>query len=267
MKVQRIVALALLALASSAALTAQSPADDIARLEQQRIEAQRTGRGLDRFYSPTYRGITALGQYEAVEQVRALKPEPTYTRHDDVLIELHGNTAIVTGTEGAETGGRDRVLRIWTKDDAGVWTIAASQATWIGPRAGAPPPVAALTNTPEPFVPRDAVEDALWKSQDALMRSFSNADPESYRMFSTGNSLRMTTNGDAIARDPWLDTIAKRTKGPLAVVDEVRITAYGDVGVVTLRGHEANPTRQSWVYLKQDGVWKLALRFTTVIRG
>ena len=32
----------------------------------------------------------------------------------------------------------------------------------------------------------------------------------------------MTTNGDAIARDQWLDTIGKRQKGPLAVVDEVQ---------------------------------------------
>ena len=91
------------------------------------------------------------------------------------------------------------------------------------------------------------------------MRSFSDADPASYRLFSTDNSLRLTTDGDAIARDQWLDTIARRAKGPLAVVDEVRIAAYGDVGIVTLRGHEANPTRQSWIYLRQDGVWKLHL--------
>jgi len=33
-----------------------------------------------------------------------------------------------------------------------------------------------------------------------------------------------------------------------------------------LRGHEASPTRQSWIYLKQDGIWKLHLRYTTLIR-
>jgi hypothetical protein len=98
------------------------------------------------------------------------------------------------------------------------------------------------------------------------MRSFSEADPAAYRVYSTEQSLRMTTNGDAIARDQWLDTIARRARGPLAVVDEVRMAAYGDVGIVTLRGHEANPTRQSWIYLRHDGTWKLHLRFTTVIR-
>ena len=99
------------------------------------------------------------------------------------------------------------------------------------------------------------------------MRSFSEADPESYRRFSTAQSLRMTTSGDAIPREQWLDTIAKRSRGPMAVVDEIRIAAFGEVGVVTLRGHEANPTRQSWVYLKDGGVWKLHLRFTSVIRN
>ena len=53
----------------------------------------------------------------------------------------------------------------------------------------------------------------------------------------------------------------------MAVVDEVRIAVFGDVGLVTLRGHEANPTRQSWVYLLQDGTWKLHLRFTSAIRN
>jgi hypothetical protein len=51
------------------------------------------------------------------------------------------------------------------------------------------------------------------------------------------------------------------------VVDEVKIAVLGGVGVVTLRGHEANPTRQSWIYLKQDGIWKLHLRYTSLIRG
>jgi hypothetical protein len=108
---------------------------------------------------------------------------------------------------------------------------------------------------------------AIWRSQEALMRSFAEADPDSYRRFSTVPSLRMTTNGDAIPREQWIDTIAKRSKGPLAVVDEIRIAVYGDVGLVTLRGHEANPTRQSWVYLLEGGTWKLHLRFTTAIRN
>jgi hypothetical protein len=120
--------------------------------------------------------------------------------------------------------------------------------------------------TPPPFQPASAAAVEIWKSQEALMRSFSDADPESYKRFSTARSLRMTTAGDAIPREQWLDTIAKRSKGPLAVVDEVRIGVYGTVAVVTLRGHEPNPTRQSWVYVKEDGVWKLHLRFTSGIR-
>jgi hypothetical protein len=255
----------LVILAVPAIMWAQSAPNEIAGLEQDRIEAQRAGRGVDRFYAPSYRGITALGQYETIEQIRAIKQAPA--RHDDAIVELHGNVAIVTGTEGAiDAGERERVLRIWTRDN-GAWTIAAAQTTWIGNRTGAPPPAGPLPNTPpEAYAPRNATEEALWTSQNALMRSFSDADPATYRLFSTENSLRMATNGDAIPREQWLNTIARRAKGPLAVVDEVRIAAYGDVGVITLRGHEANPTRQSWIYLKQDGVWKLALRYTTVIR-
>jgi hypothetical protein len=260
-------ALVALAAFAPAFLAAQSPSADLARLEQQRIEALRSGQSLDRFYARAFRGITALGQYETIEQIRTPKPDPSYARHHDVMVELHGNAAIVTGTEGAaDTGDRERVLRIWTRDSC-AWTIVAAQTTWVGNHTGVVPPAGPLPNTPpEAYAPRNAIDEALWTSQNALMRSFSDADPATYRMFSTDNSLRMATNGDAIPRAQWLDTIAKRTKGPLAVVDEVRIAAHDDVGIITLRGHEANPTRQSWIYLKQDGVWKLHLRFTTLIR-
>lgn len=258
-----------LAVLGTGLLGAQTTSDAVAQLEQQRIQAVRTGGDIDRFYSPAYRGVTVTGQSESRSQIPRTT-NASYARHYDAAVALYGNTAIVTGTEGsAETGDRDRVLRIWTKD-SGAWTIVAAQATWIGSRTGAAPPSGPLPDTPAAapaFSPRTSVEEDLWKSQQALMRSFSEADPASYRQYSTEQSLRMTTNGDAIPRDQWLDTIARRARGPLAVVDEVRIASYGDVGIVTLRGHEANPTRQSWVYLKQDGTWKLHLRYTTAIRN
>jgi hypothetical protein len=256
-----------LAIAVPAIVAAQAPADAITQLEQQRADAIRDGRNAGRFYSPDYRGISALGQYETREQ--AIEADARQPRRRDVSVERHGDTAIVTGIETpGGAGDRDRVLRIWTRQNDS-WTIVAAQTTWIGPRTGVAAPSGPLPNAVERFVPGTAVKEAeaLWTSQDALMRSFSEADPASYRQFSTDNSLRLTTGGDVIARDQWVDTIARRAKGPLAVVDEVRIAAYGDVGIVTLRGHEANPTRQSWVYLKQDGVWKLHLRYTTLIRG
>ena len=253
-----------LAIAVPAIVAAQAPADDITQLERQRADAIRDGQNAARFYSPAYRGISALGQYETREQ--AIEADARQPRTRDVSVERYGDTAIVTGIETpGGTGDRERVLRIWTRAD-NIWTIVAAQTTWIGARMGVAAPSGPLPNAVEAFTPRGAVEETLWKSQDALMRSFSEADPASYRLFSTDHSLRLTTGGDAIVRDQWLDTIAKRAKGPLAIVDEVRIAAYGDVGIVTLRGHEASPTRQSWIYLRQDGVWKLHLRYTTLIR-
>jgi ketosteroid isomerase-like protein len=230
---------------------AQAPADDVSRLEQQ-------GK---RVYARTYRGISATGQYETADEARSSDSG----RRQEVRVEGHGNAAIVTGVETAG-GTADRVLRIWAKD-GDRWEIVAGQTTWIGDRTGVPDPSGPLPPaTPAPFTPASAPEIAIWKSQEALMRSFAEADPESYRRLSTEQSLRMTTNGDAIPREQWLDTIAKRPKGPMAVVDELRIAVFGDVGLVTLRGHEANPTRQSWVYVKDNGVWKLHLRWTTLIR-
>ena len=255
-----------LAIAIPAIVAAQAPADDLTQAERQRADAIRDGQNAARFYSPAYRGISALGQYETREQ--AIEADARQPRTRDFSVESHGDTAIVTAVETpGGAGDRERVLRIWTREN-GAWTIVAAQTTWIGARTGVPPPSGPLPTAVEPFVPGTAVKEAgaLWKSQDALMRSFSEADPASYRLLSTDNSRRLTTGGDVIARDQWLDTIARRAKGPLAVVDEVRIASYSDVGIVTLRGHEANPTRQSWIYLKQDGLWKLHLRYTTLIR-
>jgi ketosteroid isomerase-like protein len=247
------IATAIALAAALQALQAQSPTDEVSRLEQQ-------GK---RVYSRTYRGITATGQYETADEAKA---RTDGTRRQEVRVEVHGNTAIVTGVETAD-GAADRVLRIWMKD-GDRWQIVAGQTTWIGSRTDVPDPSGPLPpTTPAPFQPASAAEVAIWRSQEALMRSFAEADPDSYRRFSTAPSLRMMTNGDAIPREQWIDTIAKRSKGPLAVVDEIRIAVYGDVGLVTLRGHEANPTRQSWVYLLEGGTWKLHLRFTTAIRN
>jgi hypothetical protein len=255
----------LLALAVPAIVSAQSPAAEVARLEQQRVDAVRTGQGVASFYDSAYRGITALGQYETIEQIRAIKAHPAYARMNDIVVEVHGDTAVVTGIEGSGDNDLDLALRIWTRRN-GVWTIVTAQTTWIGSRPDAPPPSGPLPNVQvEAFKPA-AGQESIWRSQDALMRAFSDADPDSYKIFSTETSLRMTTAGESITRDTWLNTIARRPKGPLAVVDEVRIAAYGDVGLVNLRGHEANPTRQSWIYVRQDRVWKLHLRYTTVIR-
>jgi ketosteroid isomerase-like protein len=252
MKVKRIAVTAAIALAV-VTLQAQSPSDEVSRLEQQ-------GR---RVYARTYRGITATGQYETADEAKA---RADAGRRQEVRVDVHGNAAIVTGVETAG-GGADRVLRIWVRD-GDRWQIVAAQTTWIGERTDVPDLSGPLpAATPVPFTPASAAEVAIWRSQDTLMRSFAEADPDSYRRFSTEQSLRMTTSGDAIPRQQWLDTIAKRSKGPMAVVDEIRIAAFGDVGLVTLRGHEANPTRQSWVYLRQDGVWKLHLRFTSAIRN
>jgi hypothetical protein len=134
------------------------------------------------------------------------------------------------------------VLRIWVKD-GDRWQIVAAQTTWIGSRTDVPDPSGPLPPaTPAPFQPASAAEVAIWTSQEALMRSFAEADPGSYRRLSTESSLRMMTNGDAIPREQWIDTIAKRSKGPLALVDEIRIAAYGDVGLPSCAA--TKPTRR-----------------------
>jgi hypothetical protein len=246
-------------------LSAQSRVAGVLRVEDQRMDAVRSGQGVARFYDAAYRGITALGQYETIEQIQALQARPGYARMNDVVVEVLDETALVTAIEGSSEADLELALRIWTRH-GDTWTIAAAQTTWIGNRSNAPPPSGPLTNAVEPFKPATDQEASIWRSQDALMRAFSNADAESYKAFSTVKSLRMTTAGDSITRDTWLNTIARRQKGPLAVVDEVKIDVYGSVGLVTLRGHEASPTRQSWVYLQEGGTWKLHLRWTSLIR-
>lgn len=251
LKVAHAAILTTSVLALQALPHAQPATDEVSRLERQ-------GK---RVYASNYRGITATGQYEVADEAKARDTG----RRQEVRVEAHGNTAIVTGVE-TTADGAERVLRIWLKD-GDRWQIVAAQTTWIGARPGVPDPSGPLpAAAPAPFRPTSAAEVGIWTSQEALMRSFADADPESYKRFSTEQSLRMTTNGDAISREQWLDTIAKRSKGPVAIVDEVRMGVYGDVGVVTLRGHEANPTRQSWVYVREGGVWKLHLRFTSLIR-
>src|ERR1043166_2337888 len=255
---------AMLALAPTA--MAQSRVESVLRAEDQRMEAVRSGRDVARFYDAEYRGITPLGQYETIEQIRALAAKPGYARMNELVGEVRDDTAVVTAIEGSSETDVEVALRIWTRR-GGARTLGAAQSTGTGARPSAPRPSGPLPNEVKPFTPASSEEASIWRSQDALMAAFSNADPESYKAYSTEKSLRMTTDGQSIARDTWLNTVARRQKGPLAVVDEVKIAVYGAVAVVTLRGHEANPTRQSWVYLREGAIWKLHLRFTSLIRS
>src|SRR5262249_62199553 len=123
--------------------------------------------------------------------------------------DARGNTAIVTGVETAG-GAADRVLRIWAKD-GDRWQIVAGQTTWIGERTDVPDPAGALpVTTPAPFTPASAAEIAIWTSQQALMRSFAEADPDSYRRFSTQPAIPVDPNRHPISREPRLAPIPRR---------------------------------------------------------
>jgi hypothetical protein len=139
----------MVAAAGSVLLLAQAPADDITQLERQRADAIRDGQNAVRFYSPAYRGISALGQYETREQ--AIEADARQPRTRDVSVERHGDAAIVTGIETpGGAGDRERVLRIWTRGND-IWTIVSAQTTWIGARTGVAAPSGPLPDAVEPF--------------------------------------------------------------------------------------------------------------------
>jgi hypothetical protein len=87
-KVETAAIATTIAIVVAVTLRAQSPADEVSRLEQQ-------GK---RVYASTYRGITATGQYETADEART---RADGSRRQDVRVEPHGNTAIVTGVETA----------------------------------------------------------------------------------------------------------------------------------------------------------------------
>jgi hypothetical protein len=125
-----------------------------------------------------------------------------------------------------------------------------------------------LPNEPvTPFTPASSQETSIWRAQETLMAAFSNADPESYKAYSTEKSLRMTTDGQSITRDTWLDTIARRQKGRLPVVDEVKVEPYGAwISGIRRDQSPSRATTPKVQWSERYGVWKLHLRYTTLIR-
>src|SRR5262249_13307346 len=131
------LALLMMSLALAPVVPAQSRVESVLRAEEQRMDAVRGGRDVARFYDPAYRGITPLGQYQTIEQIRALAAKPGSTRLGDVVVEVRDDTAIVTALEGTSDADSELALRIWTRH-GGAWTIATAQSTWVGSRSNVP---------------------------------------------------------------------------------------------------------------------------------
>jgi len=265
---------ALAVVASATGVAAQMAEQEVAKVEQARMEARRKADSamLARLSSDDILVVGPGGQLIDKKGVTALTAVPKIVSRE-VKTQIIGDVAVITGIQAGvgPTGDQEqRFSRVWRKQN-GQWINVFGQVTPI-------------TTTPSPGDPATAnkqVEPTKWpegKTQDerdvlraqrTLNELYAKKDAAAYAQLTADTFVRIT-NGiatraeflKAVSGTPDLKRVESnnsdfhfRSYGPIAVL------AYIDKAV----GGPQQGLRMTRIYVKQNGTWKqLVTQFTAI---
>ncbi len=108
---------------------------------------------------------------------------------------MFGDVGLVTGLlDGPQGNGRDRVLRLWVKE-GGQWRAS------------------------------------IWALHEALETAVGKGDQKTYRMLTTPDFVRVTSDGLAHQREERVSRL--KGSGGLARQTNVRLRVFGDLALLT----------------------------------
>lgn len=187
----------------------------------------------------------------------------------DSSVRMYGQVGVVRYTPGKING-----VHIWVKRPAG-WRILVSQeVSFANPPASARPGAKNCENPCKtvPYEPKDADERALLASWQALETSVANHDSTEYvrhvldefTMTSAAYDHPITVADRVRILDQQKKTGEGAAPAPLLSAQMYR---FGDTVVMIARHQLENgkPMRNSRVWVKRDGAWRIALSQQTTI--
>ena len=239
--------------------------NDVQQLEQQRADAERTGTGLDRFYSTDCWGITRAGAKVDLKAVLAEKADPKFAV-TDVDVRPHSNAAVAVGVQRAGDGAALRFLRVWV-NQSDVWKLVAFHATAVAADTsytGAPSSIVATPHA-SPTGPPDRT---VLAAENTLLRLEAENDDAAARALKANGSVFVRHTGTVAAT--FEDSKSLPLKNEIVSWD--RVQSYGDIAVVQgtllwtdVNGYSPGQLRFTRVWVRQDGAWKLAVEQHTSI--
>src|SRR5262245_61764425 len=200
-------------------------ANDIRQVEQQRADAERTGSGLDRFYSADCWGITRAGAKSDLRAVLAEKPDAKFSVAD-VDVRAYGEAALAFGVQRGGDGAAVRFLRVWVKQ-SDAWKLVAFHGTAVAPDSsymGAPSSIMASPRA-SPTGPPDRTVLAV---ENTLLRLGAQNEDAEARALKTNGSLFVRHTGTVLAA--FEDSKSLPLKNEIVSWD--RVQSYGDIAVV-----------------------------------
>ena len=261
-------------IASGTGAAAQMAEQEVAKVEQVRIEARRKADSavLARLSSDDILIVNPSGQLVDKKGASALPAVPKIVARE-MNTQVFGDVAVVTGVQSGvgQAGDQEqRFARVWRKQN-GQWVNVFGQVT---PILTTPPPIdtTAVAKQVEPTKwPEGKTQDErdVLKTQRALNELYAKKDAAGYAQL-TADTFTRITNGvatraeflKAVAGTPDVKRVESnnsdfhfRSHGPIAVL------AYIDKAV----GGPTQGLRMTRIFVKQNGVWKqLVTQFTPI---
>ena len=270
----RWLCVALVVVASGAGGAAQMAEQEVAKVEQARMEARRKADSavLARLSSDDILIVGPAGQLIDKKAAAALAAVPKIAGRD-VKTQIFGDVAVVTGIQGGVGPGGDqeqRFTRVWRKQN-GQWVNVFGQITLIT-TTPAPNDTATANKQVDPTKwPEGKTQDErdVLRAQRTLNELYAKKDAAGYAQLTADTFVRIT-NGTAtraeflkvVTGTPDLKRVESnntdfhfRSYGPIAVL------AYIDKAV----GGPPQGLRMTRIFVKQNGAWKqLVTQFTPI---
>ena len=216
----------------------------------------------------------AAGDTISKDKVLAALPTPMMGNESGAQVteRTYGEAA---GVQVAN--GKQYVLRIWVKRPAG-WRLLVYQEVKQADVAPTPGPTTNECINPcktVPYTPKNEGEAGVIKSWSTLETAVLNHDPKGWAPHFLDEFVLISSNGTQVqTKADRLATLSKPGIGPApgGLVEGQMFDFPADnpesiVMIAKSQGYSGKPNHISRIWVKRDGMWKMAFSYQTVIQS
>ncbi len=229
---------------------------------------------LDKLLDKDFTWTDAEGKTTTKAKVLAAKPVPMMGDESgaDITEHTYGEVADVQVAKG-----KLHVVRIWAKRPAG-WRLLAYQEVKQVDVAPAPGPTTNECINPcksVPYTPKNDGEAGVIKSWSTLETAVLNHDPKGWDPHFLDEFVLISSNGTKVqTKSDRLATLSKPGFGPapggLVHADMFDFPSDNPESIVMLatsQGYSGKPNHISRIWVKRDGLWRMAFSYQTVMQS
>jgi hypothetical protein len=216
----------------------------------------------------------AAGETTSKDKVLATLPTPMMGDESGAQVSerTYGEAAGVQ-----ISNGKQHVLRIWVKRPAG-WRLLIYQEVKQADVAPTPGPTTNECINPcktVPYTPKNEDEAGVIKSWSTLETAVLNHDPKGWAPHFLDEFVLISSNGTQVqTKADRLATLSKPGIGPApgGLVHGQMFDFPSDkpetiVMIATAQGYSGKPNHISRIWVKREGMWKMAFSYQTTIQS